>query len=89
MQDARKEHYYLGFDKSTFKPSGDQTFNFQRSRTNRPGAMTVDRISQSLNVSLTGSNQQSKSTLQAHTIANKQKQCHIVMGGAPSNQKST
>ena len=28
--DARKEHYYLGFDKSGFKPSADQTYDFGR-----------------------------------------------------------
>ena len=28
--DARKEHYYLGFDKSTFKSGMDQTYDFQK-----------------------------------------------------------
>lgn len=27
--DGRKEHYYLGFDKSGFKPAMGQTYNFQ------------------------------------------------------------
>ena len=91
--DARKEHYYLGFDKSTFKPARDQTYQFH-------GRNDSQRNNRSLNVSASSSmygntsnalgNQDRSSgatsaLTQASIIASKQKTCHITMGGASSN----
>lgn len=82
--DARKEHYYLGFDKSLFKPSMEQVYDFERTKT----------VSSSLNLvrstasAKTPSGRAMSSGIQASIIAEKQKQCHVSIGGAPSNQKS-
>ena len=52
--------------------------------------MPFDRISRSLNASTSNVSQAASiSLIQANSIANKQKQCHISIGGAPSNMKST
>ena len=51
--DARKEHYYLGFDQSAFNKSMDQTFDFTK-RGSGANSVTYHRNNKSVSLTSTG-----------------------------------
>lgn len=51
--DARKEHYYLGFDKSGFKPSADQTYDFGRQNSSEGIRAVTSHVNSRNNRSMT------------------------------------
>ena len=99
--DARKQHYYLGFDKSsTFKgaSSTNNTYDFKRNSGtvtpyNRGAKTQVNSTISSGSSTIVGFNpaggsQTTSSLVQANAIASKQKVCNVQIGGASSNARS-
>lgn len=87
--DARKEHYYLGFDKSLFKPAMEKTYDFERTKSAASAQQNSERSARMMrNSAKSAVSRTMTSGAQASIIASKQKECHISIGGAPSNQKS-